>query len=109
MKGAPLNYSFLPLTPLIPSHPPPKIKNKLEDLYAEALNLCRKCGETCQKKRDAYEKFGLKRLRPVPDCEGAKKSKDVQIGTWGRDRKRSSVREKTAALKQHARRKEEKS
>lgn len=104
-----MNYSFLPLTPLIPSHPPPKIKHKLEDLYAEALNLCRKCGETCQKKRDAHEKFGLKQLRPAQGLRGSQKSKDVQIGTRGRDRKRSSVREKTAALKQRARRKEEKS
>lgn len=71
MKGAlfelffPSSYTPHPLTP------PPKIKNKLEDLDAEALNLCKKSVEKCVGRETL--KYGLKQLHPEQGLRGSQK------------------------------------
>lgn len=68
-RGPSLNYSFLPLTPPQPFTPPPEIKNKLEDLYAEALNVFKeKCGE---KMREVW-------AERTPPCAGAARKPKIQ-------------------------------
>ncbi|KAL0158273.1 hypothetical protein M9458_046349, partial [Cirrhinus mrigala] len=50
--------------------------------------------ETCRKKRDTDETTRAETAPPFAAAVWEPKSKDdVQIGTWGRDRKRQSVRE----------------
>lgn len=53
MKGA-LFELFFPSS--YPLYPPPEIKSKLEDLYAEALNLFRKSVEKCAERRETLKK-----------------------------------------------------
>lgn len=79
MKGA-LFELFFPSS--YPLYPPPKIKSKLEDLYAEALNLfLGKVWRNVQK--DTDETTLAQTAPPCAVVARAPKSKDVQIGTWG--------------------------
>ncbi|KAK2885615.1 hypothetical protein Q8A67_016452 [Cirrhinus molitorella] len=47
----------------------------------------------CRKRRDTDETTRAKTAPPFAAAVWKPKPKDVQIGTWGRDRKRQSVRE----------------
>lgn len=74
MKGALFELFFPSSYPLYP--PPPKIKSKLEDLYAEALNLFRKSVKKCAERRETLMKrHGLKQLHPSQRLCGSQNPK----------------------------------